>query len=593
MEHKWNLTSLYSSDDAWSQEFNEFKTKSKDALEALKTIDFEKELDKVLNYYFTLERLVSKIYTYAHLKYDEDLKNNTYKEMYGKALFLMNDFQKNFCFLEPRILEIDESVFNALLDSKALKDYKFHLERIYRQKPHTLDKDKEELLALSGPALAGPSKAFSAFNNADLNFADIEDGEGEKKPLSHGLYLSYLRKEDRTLRQNAFEEVHNSYLNHENLLCELLSSQVNKHIFTAKARSYPNSLEAALFANNIDPKVYRNLISSVNEKISSLHDYISLRKKWLDVESLHPYDLNCPMIEDCKLEVEFSEGVDMVIESVAPLGKEYQEILRKGLKEERWVDAFETKGKRSGAYSSGCYDSSPYILMNYQNTLNDLFTLAHEAGHSMHSYLSREKQSYQYSQYSIFLAEIASTFNELLLLKFLRKKYQDNKELQLYLLLHEINFLRGTLFRQTQFAEFELLIHETLEKNTPLTPQFLKESYQALNEKYYGKDLESGSHIAIEWARIPHFYYNFYVYQYATGISTAYYFTEQVEKDPNAVSTYLEFLSLGGSEYPLDILKRCGADLVNGQVIHSALMRFKSLVGQLEKRHQQKNVSNN
>jgi oligoendopeptidase F len=402
MEQNWNLESLYVTDDAWDQDFIGFKDKTIEVKKLLEGLDFKKNLDKVLKAILSLEEGVSKIYTYAHLKYDEDLTNSKYKEMYGKALFLHSEYAKDFCFVEPKILEIKKEVFDEIINKPELKDYRFYLEKIYRQKPHTLDHEKEHLLALSGPALDGPAKAFSAFNNADLDFADVENEKGEKKPLSHGLYGSYLREKDRTLRKNTFESMHNGFLSYQNTLCELLSGQVSKHIFVSKARNYPSSLDAALFANNIDTSVYHNLIETVHENISSLHDFISLKKKILGVDELYPYDLYAPIIEDCKLETEYQEGCDLVIDSVSHLGKEYQDILEKGLKKDGWVDVFESKGKRSGAYSSGCYSSHPYILLNYQNTLNDLFTLAHEAGHSMHSYLSCHSQPYHYSQYSIF-----------------------------------------------------------------------------------------------------------------------------------------------------------------------------------------------
>lgn len=590
MEYKWNLDSLYKSDEAWNQDVNDFKNKITASKKSLESLDFEKKLDTVLQTVLSLEEGISKIYTYAHLKHDEDSVNSVYKEMYGKALFLHNEYAKEFCFVEPKILEIEKSVFDQIIQKPELKDFHFYLEKVYRQKAHTLDHNGEHLLALSGSALEGSSKAFSAFNNADIDFADVKNEKGEIKPLSHGLYLSYLRDKDRVLRKNSYESMHNAYKSNQNLLCELLSGQVSKHIFISKARSYPSSLEAALFSNNIDKSVYHSLISTVHENLSSLHDYISLTKTLLGVDKLYPYDLHAPLVEDCKLDTEYLDGVSLVIDSVLPLGKDYQNILKRGLTEEGWVDVFEKKGKRSGAYSSGCYGSHPYILLNYQNTLNDLFTLAHEAGHSMHSYLSCHSQPYHYSQYSIFLAEIASTFNELCLLSSLRKKYKDNKEVTVHLLLHEINFLRSTLFRQTQFAEFELMIHETVEKQIPLTPQLLNESYKALNDTYYGKDLVSDEFASVEWARIPHFYYNFYVYQYATGISAAYYFFEKSKADPESVETYLQFLRSGCSEYPLDILKKCGADLRGKTVVQSAMKRFSTLIEELKNLHKEKNI---
>lgn len=582
MTQKWNLNLLYSTDQDWESDFRDFSSEKEELKKRFTELDFEKELGKILTSYFELERKAVKIYTYAHLKYDENLSNNVYKEMYGKAVFLNQDLNKDFCWIEPRILEIENSVFQKILEKPELSEFHFFLKKVYHLKPHTLDREKEEILSLSSSALSGPSKAFSAFNNADLSFEKILDEAGQLQPLTQALYINYLRKTDRILRKNAYEGIHQGYKNNENFLCELLLSEMNKHNFFAKARKYSSCLNAALFHNNIDTKVYHNLINATKSNISTLHDYISIRKNVLGFDKLYLYDLYVPLIEKCDITMTYEEARELVIKSVHSLGEEYQKTLSIGMKEKGWVDPFEQKGKRSGAYSSGCYDSEPYILMNYHNNLNDVFTLAHEAGHSMHTYFSNHCQNYQNSHYSIFLAEIASTFNELLLLKTLREKYKDNKEILIYLLLHQIDSFRATFFRQVQFAEFEELIHNKVESSEPLTPHFLSDSYKKLCQEYYGNDLELDPLAEIEWARIPHFYYNFYVYQYATGISIAYYFLEEIEKDPSKVDDYLRFIRSGGSEFPLDILEKSGVDLLNGNVIESALNRFSILVADLK-----------
>jgi len=592
MTETWDLSLIYPSDNQWEKDFNAYQTKLSEGKEKCLQLSVETDLGKILEIFFELSRELEKLYTYVHLKFDEDLSNNFYKEMYGKVIFLSTEFEKGFCFIEPKILELENEKFQALLNDPDLEKYKFYIERIYSLKNHTLSEDKEKLVALAGPSLDGSAKAFSAFNNADLKFEEVEDESKNKKPLTQALYLSYLRDKDRTLRKNAFEKIHEGYFNHENLLCELLFANVNKHQFSANARGYDSCLQAALFPNNIDLQVYHHLIKATKENGKALHDYVSLRKEIMGLDKLFPYDLYVPLIEDCQIEMSYEKACDTILESVAPLGKEYQEALTKGLKVRKWVDPYEKQGKRSGAYSSGCYDTEPYILMNYHGNINDIFTLAHEAGHSMHSYLSNHSQPYQYSRYPIFLAEIASTFNELLLLKQLKKEYADNEDVQKYLLMHQIDSFRATFFRQTQFAEFELLIHEKVENNEPLTPKFLNEEYQKLNQEYYGKDLETHILTASEWARIPHFYYNFYVYQYATGISVAYYFLDQIEKDPSKVEDYLNFLQSGSKDYPQNILQKCGVDLVNGGVIESALDRFQKLVIDLKSKFEQKKQLN-
>jgi oligoendopeptidase F len=376
--------------------------------------------------------------------------------------------------------------------------------------------------------------------------------------------------------------LHKSYQGHANILCELLQGQVQSHLFFSKARKFSSCLEASLFPHQVDPSVYENLISSIHKNLPVMHKYIALRKKILGVSELHFYDLSIPLIDDLQISMDYTAARSAVIESVAPLGDLYQSDLKKGLLEDRWVDVYETERKRSGAYSSGCYDSMPYILMNYQGTLNDVLTLAHEAGHSMHSLLSRRHQSYVYSRYPIFVAEVASTFNEQLLLEYLKKRAKSKKELA-YLINYEIEAIRTTIFRQTLFAEFELQIHRWAEQNIPLTPKLLSEYYVKLNEKYYGPSLVMDPELSIEWARIPHFYYNFYVYQYATGLSAALFLFNQVQDSPVNLSRYLKFLSSGGSFYPLDLLKQAGVDMRSSTPIDTALSRFETLLGELEK----------
>lgn len=529
------------------------------------------------------ERELSKLYTYAHLRHDEDIGNEEFKEAYGQIATFMHHFAQEVSWFQPELLSFSEEELKRLLESEDLKEYRFYLEKIVRMKKHTLSADNEKLMALAGQALQTSYKAFNALTDADFIFSPVLDDYGEEKPLTHGSYAIYLRDQDRVLRKNAFKAYHQKYFSYANTLCELLNGQIQSQWFEARARNYTSCLEAALFPRNIEVSVYKSLIEAVRQKLPVLHRYMKFRKKTLGLEELHLYDVYVPLTKAVDMRLDYDQAEDLVVECVKPLGSEYQEFLRKGLKEQRWVDRYENKNKRSGAYSSGCYDSMPYILMNYKTILRDVFTLAHEAGHSMHSLYSHKYQPYHLSDYPIFLAEVASTFNEDLLTRLLIEKCQ-NKEEKIFLIQQKIEDLRATLFRQTMFAEFELLIHEQIEKGMPLTPEFLKTEYHQLNVSYFGPDTVIDPEIDIEWARIPHFYYGFYVFQYATGISAATALAEKVvngsEKDRE---DYLRFLKSGSSHYPIDTLKMAGVDMTSPDAVISAIGTFDHWLDQLEK----------
>ncbi len=528
-----------------------------------------------------LDRVLYKLFTYAHLRHDEDITDDQHKVAYSRIMSVMHEFGQEVSWFDPELLALPETTIREYLASPVLKDYRYYLEKIFRMKPHTLSAESEEVMALAGKALQTPQKAFSAISDADFKFGKVKDSQGKEHEITHGQYGMYIRDQDRTLRQNAFKQYHDKYFAYENTLCELLSGQVNKNIFNAQVRHYKSSLDAALFPHNIETSVYHSLVDAVNDKIDSIHQYMDLRKDILKLDELHLYDLYVPLTPHVDIKMSYEEAEELIVESVAPLGDDYQRTLRKGLLEQRWVDRYENKNKRSGAYSSGCYDSMPYILMNYKGILRDVFTLAHEAGHSMHSLLSRKTQPYQYADYPIFVAEVASTFNEELLMRQLLKKYTGKAE-QIFLINQRIDDIRATLFRQTMFAEFELAIHEMVERGNPLTPQTLKEQFRALNEKYYGDRVVVDSEIDIEWARIPHFYYNFYVYQYATGISAALALVNGVlnggQKERDA---YLTFLSSGGNRYPIDLLRSAGVDMRSSKPVHAAIDAFSARVNDL------------
>lgn len=579
---RWNVEALYADIASWKADLDQYKGKEqgprwpelaqykgrlKDPEMAAAFIQLSSDLDRKL----------SKLYTYAHLRMDEDLGNDDYKGHYGQMMDVLHDFQLEMAWVEPEILSMSDTDLQNLISHTALKPYRFHVEKIARMRPHTLSPELEELLALSSKALDASHKAFGALYNADMTFKPAVDAKGQEHVLSNGSYVSYLRSPDRVLRKSAFENLYAGFEAHANTFCELLQGQVQSHLFHAKARHFDSCLEAALFTHRIEPSVYENLIASIHQAIPLMHEYMALRKQILGVDELHSYDIYAPLVEEVNSKLSYTDACQSVLESVAPLGKEYHSHLQKGLIEERWVDVYENARKRSGAYSSGCYDSMPYILLNYQGTLNDVLTLAHEAGHSMHSLLSRLHQPYIYSQYPIFVAEVASTFNEQLLLKHLKSKVKSKKELA-YLINYEIEGIRGTIFRQTLFAEFELQIHRWVEEGTPLTPTLLRKFYTELNQKYYGPHLVLDPQIGIEWARIPHFYYNFYVYQYATGLSAALALFEKASHSEKARDLYLEFLSSGGKQFPIDLLEKAGVDMRKSDAVNAAMKHFEKLL---------------
>ncbi len=589
VDDQWNVTPLFPSFEAWEKEFKsicpnpaavphwpqlqKFKSTLKDGPEILR---------EALELYFNLSNELERLYTYAHLRHDEEITLDGPKSAFLRISSLIHDFQQETAWIEPEILELDDKHIADYLKSPTLADYRFHIEKIVRMRPHTLSGDKEELLAMAQKPMQTPPKAFSALNNADIKFGKVKDQEGKEHDLSHGLYQLYLRSPDRVLRENAFRGMHNKYADLENTMAELLYGEVQSHIFNARTHNFASSLEAALFPKNIPISVYKSLIEAVRAGLPSLHRYVGIRKKVLHLSEVHLYDMYVPLVPKVEIQFSYQDSEDLIIESVAPLGKEYQKTLEKGLKDQLWVDRFENKNKRSGAYSSGCYGSFPYILMNYKGILRDTFTLAHEAGHSMHSYLSNANQKYHYSRYPIFVAEVASTFNEELLMHLLLKK-RDKKEEKLFLVNEKIEDIRGTLFRQTMFAEFELKIHELVEQEIPLTPKLLKELYLQLNADYFGPEATIDPEIAIEWARIPHFYYNFYVFQYATGISAALSLVEKIlQGDEKARDEYLMFLKGGSSLFPIDLLKLAGVDMSKPAPVQATLKKFDSLLNQLE-----------
>ncbi len=584
----WNVEALYPTLAAWEKDLKTVcKAKKPPFFPEIKHFQgtlatSAKQLKAALDAFFGTERKLRKLYTYAHLRHDEDIADETYKKAYDQITNLYHAFAQESSWLQPEILAIAPATLKKYVKDSKLKEYDFFLEQVVRLKPHTLDEKEEKLLALADQALDAPHRAFSAISDADFKFGEILDKNGKKMPLTHASFGLYLRSQDRTLRKNAFTTLLGKYQQYENSLTELTSGQMQKHLFHARARNYDSCLDAALFPKNVDTKVYHALIDAVHENIGALHKYMKLRKKVLGLKEMHLYDAYVPLVDSFDMKLSYKEGEELVIDSVAPLGSEYQEALKTGLKTGRWVDRYENLNKRSGAYSSGCYDSMPYILMNYKGILRDVFTLAHEAGHSMHSLLSRKTQPYHYSDYTIFVAEVASTFNEELLMTKLIQKAKTKKE-KAFLINEKLEDIRATLFRQTMFAEFELFMHNQVEKREPLTPALLKKEYERLNRYYFGKEVAIDPLVASEWSRIPHFYYGFYVYQYATGISAALALANRVlTGGKKERQDYLNFLQSGSSDYPIELLKKAGVDMRTKEPVTKAIQKFSSLTDELE-----------
>ena len=580
---KWSVNEVYPSDEAWEKEYKELQE------EAPKLKDFEGKLKngEVLIEYLELNEKISrkaeKIYVYAHLKSDEDTSNSKYQSMMNKIDAYMAEYATYSAYLVPELLSLpDGFIEEEIKRLDGLKPYEFLLLNIIKEKPHVLSKEEEELLAAASDCLDAPSSIHNIMTNADMKFGNIKDEDGHEVELTEGNYSSFIKSKDRSVREAAFKKLFGHYKDFENTLGTTLSSSIKAFNFSAKIRNYNSALEAALKPNDIPVEVYKNAVKTINDNLSSLHRYVRIKKKLLGLDEMHMYDLYVPVIEIDKEHIEFDKGVEMAIEGLNPLGEEYLEIFKGGI-EGGWIDKYINKGKRGGAYSWGGYDTKPFVLLNYNYDLNDVSTLVHEMGHSIHSYYSRKEQSYYYAGYSIFCAEVASTTNEALLIHHLINKETDEKK-KLYLINQELEQIRTTVFRQIMFAEFELYTHESFEKGMPLTAEDYNAKWHELNQKYFGEDIIVDNEIDVEWARIPHFYNDFYVYQYATGYAAASAFAKSIlDKEPNAVEKYTGFLKSGGSDYPIEILKKAGVDMTTSKPLEATIERFNELLDMLEK----------
>ena len=580
-KYKWKVEDIFPSDEAWEKSY----------AEAEKQIDFsafEGKLDKkesVVRFFAQEEETAKKLerlHLYAHMRHDEDSRISKYTAMQSKALSLYVRFSSATSFAEPEFTALPEETLRAYAQDADLKDHDYFFRQLIKGKAHVLSAKEEKLIAAGGEMYSQFQNIFSMIDNADIRLGEVEDADGKQIPLTHGMYGVILHGSDRDLRKRAFERYYRAYIELTNTIAATYFGNVKKDVFLAQAKKYDSCLARALENEDVDVRVYDNLISAVHAHLPSMHRYIALRKKLLGLEEQHMYDIYAPLVADAELKLPYEEACGLVVEGLAPLGKEYQALLRKGFAE-GWVDVCETSGKRSGAYSTGVFGIHPFVLLNYQETTSNIFTIAHEMGHSLHTYFSNQNQPYAKADYRIFVAEVASTVNEVLLLKHILSTTKD-KALEKYLLNYYLDTIRTTLHRQTMFAEFEEIAHSMVEKGEPLTSENLCDVYLGLNKQYYGEAIVHDKEIAYEWSRIPHFYTSFYVYKYATGITSAISIVSRIlrEGEP-AVKDYMAFLSSGGSDDPVSLLKIAGVDLTQKTAFETAMREFEDVLDRFEK----------
>jgi oligoendopeptidase F len=580
---KWDLTHLFTDAGKWQEDFawlqqaypklDEWKGRVGESAQALADVlEFEK----------SLELKIERVYHYASLQLAEDSTNNEYLTRIGQVQNLLTKIGEAAAFVVPEIQTINDEEFAKFVVDPALKDWRIKLHKIRRMKPHVLSVPEERLLALGSVALSGYDDTFSQLTDVDMKFGVLTDETGREAPLTQSSFSSFMVKRDHELRKRAFRQFYTEFRDHQYTLAASLAYSVKADVFHARARHYPSALEAALFPDDVPVAVYDGLIRSVRANLKPLFRYFDLRRNALGLRELHHYDTYVPLVLEIETRTSFDQAVEMVLAALAPLGKEYVDILREGLRG-RWVDRYESKGKRSGAFSSGGYSAPPYVLMNYkEDVFADVYTLAHEAGHSMHSWFAQESQLFQDYEYPIFLAEVASTFNEELLTHHLLQQTSDPK-MRAYIINRQIDDLRGTLFRQTMFAEFEKIVHSIEESGDALTLDLFKSEYRKLLETYFAENFVLDADLDLECLRIPHFYHAFYVYKYATGISAAVALSERViSGEPGTVDAYLNFLRSGGSQFPLETLKAAGVDMTTPAPIESTLSLFERRLDELE-----------
>lgn len=582
VQDTWDTSQIFKTEDDFHATFKEIESKIPQLASYRGKLSSNKEtLKEALELRNDVFLKFYHLSVYAHLESDVDTANSHYQGLSSKVSDLGSKVMASMAYFNPEIMEADETVLKEYLADESLKEYDFEFELLFRNRPHVLSADQENILAKASPVMGASSKTFSVLNNADLKFPTIKNEEGQEVQLSHGRYSTFMESKNRQVRHDAFKAMYKTYGDLQNTFASTLSHTVKAHTFSADVRHFDSARHQALFNNTIPESVYDALVEAVNDRLPLLHRYVNLRKNALKLDEVRMYDMYVSMVEDVDLKFTWEEAKEITLDALKVLGDDYVRILNHAFND-RWIDIHENQGKRSGAYSSGTYGTNPYILLNWQGSLNDVYTLVHELGHSVHSYYTRNNQPFIYGDYSIFLAEVASTTNEHLLTNYLLNKYEDPK-VKAYIINYFLDGVKGTVFRQTQFAEFEHLIHVKDQEGTALTSEFLNEQYFNLNKKYYGDEVQYDDEIKLEWARIPHFYYNYYVYQYATGFSAATAFSKYIlEGKEGAVEKYINYLKAGSSDYPINVLKEAGVDMSTNQITIDALKVFEQRLEELE-----------
>lgn len=582
-ENTWKMEDMFSSDEVWEEEYQKLE-KDMERLSVYqgKLGDSADSLYQALCCYSDMACRLERIVVYANQKLHQDTRNGKYQGFAGKARNLEVKFDGVSAYLEPEILTIREDLLREYLESgNGIVEFQQYIDNLLRQKEHILSKEIEEILSMTGEFSNTADDVYAMFNNADIKFPSILNENKEEALLSHGTFISYFQSKDRRVRKEAMEKYYMPYQEHENVLAELYTANAKKDAFYAKVRHYHSAREASLSKSNIPLAVYDNLIETIHDSFPAFYKYVKLRKRALQVEELHMYDSYVPLIQEIEKKIPFEKAKEMVKEGLKPMGEDYLAKLEEGF-ENRWIDIYENQGKRSGAYSWGAYGVHPYVLLNYNDSLNNVFTLAHEMGHALHSYYSDSNQNYINAAYRLFVAEVASTCNESLLIQDMLKKTEDKKE-KIYLINYFLDKFKGTMFRQTMFAEFEKITHDMVERGENLTKEVLKKIYHELNELYFGPDMIVDEQIDMEWARIPHFYNSFYVYQYATGFSAAIALSKRIlELGEAGVKDYMKFLTGGCAKYPIELLKDAGVDMESPKPVKDAMAVFEDFVNQLE-----------
>lgn len=578
-QYKWDLTQIFKNNEEFEETYNQVKKEIEDfaKYEEIMLKDAN-NLYRTLTIYYDINRKLEKLYVYTSFLFDIDTSNNQNQALKMKMSNLYNDWTKTSFFVTPTILKKDyKEIEEYYKEEPKLLEYEIILKREFRYKNHTLSDAEERLISSVTKALGNDYQTYTLLKDSDLTFGNVTNEEGQEVELTSSNYSLFIESKNRSVRKDAFQTLYKTYKQFANTFASIISGSIKENVTLAKIRKFNSTRESCLYADELDTSIYDNLIDSVSDNMNVIYKYYDLKKEVLELDELHLYDIYTPIVKNFDKKYSFEEAKDIVLKSLSILGEDYINTLSKGY-DNKWCDIYPNKGKRTGAYSGGCYDTEPYMLLNYQDKYDDMSTLAHESGHSMHSYYARHNNDYQYGDYAIFVAEVASTVNEILLAKYLLENSKDEEE-KLFILDNLMNLFKGTIYRQTMFAEFEKAIYEDVENDIPLTAEYLSNKYYELNKKYFGDKVIIDEEIKYEWTRIPHFYYNFYVYKYATGLSAACHITNEILSGKvGAVENYKKFLSCGTTLNPIDSLKLAGVDLNKKEVVESAIKMFKETI---------------